>query len=107
MAKKLYVKVKDLKTGIDLRDDHLQKRLHPKKHSRIVVSNVKAKGGKGKAIIEMKGIKKPIKFTYDVSGKIFSAKFKVNLKQFKIKDLTYAGVGADEIVEIEANVPVK
>lgn len=106
-AKKLYVKVKDLKTGIDLRDKHMKKRLNPKKYPKILVTSLKAKGGKGKAVIEIKGIKKPIKFNYSLAGKIFQAEFKVNLESFKIKDLKYMGVGAKKIVSIKANIPVK
>jgi hypothetical protein len=106
-AKQLYVRVKDLKTGIELRDKHMKKRLNPKKNPKIIVSKVLAKGGKGKGIIEIKGIKKPIKFVYSVSGKIFSAKFKLNLDHFKVKDLKYLGVGAKKIVEVTANVPIK
>jgi polyisoprenoid-binding protein YceI len=106
-AKKLYVKVKDLKTGIDLRDEHMKKRLGPKTHPKITVTSLKAKGGKGKAVIEIKGIKKPVSFTYDVAGKIFNAEFKVNLTQFKIKDLKYMGVGAKKIVTVKASIPLK
>jgi polyisoprenoid-binding protein YceI len=106
-AKKLYVKVKDLKTGIELRDKHMKKRLSPKKHPKIIVTSLKAKGGKGKAVIQIKGIKKPVSFTYEDSGKLFNATFKLNLEQFKIKDLSYMGVGAKKIVIIKANIPVK
>lgn len=106
-AKEIYVKVKTLKTGIDLRDDHMKKRLNPKKHPKIVVSGVVAKGGKGKGNIKIKGIKKPFKFTYDVSGKIMKAKFKLDLSKFKVKDLKYMGVGAKKIVEVKANIPIK
>lgn len=106
-AKKIYIKIKSLKTGIDLRDDHMKKRLSAKKHPKILVTGVKAKGGKGKAKISIKGIKKPFKFTYDVDGKLMKTKFQLNLKKFKIKDLKYAGVGAKDIVQIKANIPIK
>ena len=85
----------------------MKKRLDPKKHPKILVTNVVAKGGKGRGKISIKGITKPIKFTYKVSGKILMAEFKVNLSQFKIKDLKYMGVGAKKIVDIQANIPIK
>ncbi len=106
-AKKLYVKIKDLKTGIDLRDDHMKKRLSPKKHPKIIVTKLKAKAGTGKAVIEIKGIKKPIKFKYTTSAKMMNASFKINLADFKVKDLSYAGVGAEKVVTIKAVVPIK
>lgn len=106
-AKKLWVKAKNLYTGIELRDDHMLKRIDSKKHKNIIVSNVKAKGGKGVGKITIKGITKKISFKYKVSGKNMMAKFKLNLSDFKIQDLKYLGVGAKEMVEVVANVPVK
>ena len=107
VAKKLFVKAAKLYTGIDLRDEHMLKRIESKKHKNIVVSNVIAKGGKGAGKITIKGITKKIKFTYKVSGKQMLAKFKLNLAEFKIKDLTYLGVGAKDIIKVAAIVPIK
>lgn len=107
VAKKLSVKIKDLRSGIELRDDHVQKRLAKTKNKRIVVSSLTAKAGKGKGKIAINGIKKPIKFTYTISGKEMVAKFKLNLDQFKVKDRKYMGVGAKKIVEVSASVPIK
>ena len=106
-ASKISVKVKDMKTGMDLRDEHMAKRISSKKHKSIVVTKVKASGGKGKGTIEIKGIKKPFKFSYTIAGKMMKAKFKLNLADFKIKDLKYLGVGAKKIVSIVADIPVK
>ena len=107
IGKEFYVKIKTMKTGIDLRDDHMKKRLSPKKHPKIIVTGVKASGGKGVGRISIKGIKKPFKFTYKVAGKIMKANFKLNLEHFKIKDLSYMGVGAKKIVDVKANIPIK
>ncbi|MEE2671522.1 MAG: YceI family protein [Bdellovibrionota bacterium] len=107
MAKKLWVKAKDLKTGIELRDDHMLKRIEADKHKNIIVSDVKAKGGKGIGKITIKGITKKIQFAYKVSGSKMLAKFSVSLADFQVKDLKYLGVGAKDKVEIAAIVPVK
>ena len=107
LGKKLSVRVNDLKTGIDLRDDHMKKRLDPKKHPSIIVTNVKAKGGKGVGKITIKGITKPFRFVYKLSGKIMESRFKLDLDQFKVKDLNYMGVGAKNIVNVSANIPVR
>ena len=107
IGKEISIKVKSFKTGIDLRDEHTKKRLSPKKHPKIIVTKVTAKGGKGKGVIKIKGTKKPFKFTYSVKGKLMMAEFKLNLKHFKLKDLTYLGVGAKDMVEIKANIPIK
>lgn len=107
VAKKLWVNAKKLETGIEVRDDHMKKRLNVKKHKNIVVSDIKAKGGKGIGKISINGITKKIKFNYTTSGKTLTAKFKVSLKQHQVKDLKYLGVGAKDIVEVVANVPIK
>jgi len=107
-SKKIYVKVKDLDSGMDLRDEHMKNkdRLDAKKHPKIVVSDIVAKGGKGKAKIKIKGKKKAIKFKYSTSGDIFTAKFKLNVKDFPLKKLKYLGVGVKGIIQITARVPI-
>ena len=107
MAKKLWVKASDLETGIELRDDHMRKRIEADKHKNIIVSDVKAKGGKGIGKITIKGITKKIGFVYKVSGSKMLAKFKLNLSDFKVKDLKYLGVGAKDEVLVSAEVAVK
>ena len=106
-AKKLWVKARDLETGIELRDDHMRKRIEADKHKNIIVSDVKAKGGKGVGKITIRGITKKIAFIYKVSGKKMLAKFKLNLSDFKVKDLKYLGVGAKDEVLVSALVPIK
>lgn len=107
-AKELYVKVKDLDSGMDLRDEHLKNkdRLDEKKHPKIVVKNVIGKGGKGQAIIIIKKVKKKIRFTYSIDGKLFVAKFKLNTKDFPLKKLSYLGVGVKGVIQVTARVPI-
>lgn len=104
---KLYVKVKRLKTEMDLRDEHLHKKLEYKKFPKVTVSKGMAKGGKGKAMIEIKGIKKPISFTYKDTGKLFVARFPLSLKSFGITGISYMGLGVKDKVVVEASVPIK
>lgn len=107
-ASKLYVKTKDLKSGMDLRDEHMlnKDRLDEKGHPKIIVKNIVAKGGKGTAKITIKGKTKPIKFKYKASGSTFTAKFKLNVKDFPLKKLKYLGVGVKGILSVTAHVPI-
>lgn len=107
VAKKLWVKAKDLVTGIELRDDHMRKRIEADKHKNIIVSDVKAKGGKGIGKITIKGITKKIAFAYKVNGSKMLAKFKLNLSEFKVQDLKYLGVGAKDEILVKALVAIK
>jgi polyisoprenoid-binding protein YceI len=104
-AKKLYVKVKHLETGIEMRDEHLHKRLVTDDANKVVVTNVVAKGGKGSGTINIKGIKKKFSFKYEDKGDNIEAKFKLNLKDFKITGISYMGIGVEDEVSITAEVP--
>lgn len=104
---KLSVKVKSLKTEMDLRDEHLRDKLDYKKHSNIIVTDGVASSGKGKAKIEIKGVKKDITFTYKEAGGLFVAKFPLSLKDFGITGISYMGLGVKDKVVVEASVPIK
>ena len=102
-AKKITVRSKHLKSGIDLRDDHIRKRIGKK----VVITDAKGKNAKGTAKITFNGVTKKIPFTYKEKGKEVAISFKLNLKKFKVKDLTYMGVGAKDIIKVRASVPLK
>jgi hypothetical protein len=106
-AEKLKVSIKSLKSGLDLRDEHMAQRLESKTHKKIEIVKAIGKSGKGKGIIKIKGVSKKFSFTYKEAGKFIKAKFKLSLKSFKIKDLTYLGVGAKDVVTVSATVPLK
>lgn len=103
-ADQLRVAVKSLVTGIEVRDQHLQEKL--KADGNVIVRNAVGQGGKGKAILEMAGVKKPIEFSYKVQGKSLETDFTVNLKDFGISGISYMGVGVKDTVSIKANIPV-
>ena len=108
-ASKIFVKVDDLKTGMDLRDEHMkaENRLNEKKYPRIEVTNIKAKGGKGIGVIHIKGKKEKINFVYKANSKDFTAKFKLDVTKFPLKDLKYLGVGVKGVVAVTAVIPIK
>lgn len=105
VASKLKVSVKSLKTGIEMRDEHLKKRLAKSKYIEIV--KAVGKNGKGKGIIKINNIEKPFKFNYSEKEKKVIAKFKLNLEDFKIEDISYMSVGVEDEVEVTATVPLK
>ena len=106
-ANNLRVSIKSLKTGIELRDEHLQKRLEPKIDKKIEVVKAIGKNGKGRGIIKIKGISKKFSFEYKEVGKFVKASFKLSLKEFKISGLSYMGVGVEDVVDVEAVIPIK
>lgn len=102
-AEQLWVKISELKTGIDLRDEHFQKHLGGESISKITLSNIEALGGKGKGVLDVNGVKKMIGFSYkNISENKIEAKFEILASQFKLKKAEYMGVGVDDKVNIEA-----
>ena len=102
-SEKLSVLVQTLKTGIDLRDEHLWKHLDPEsKHNKIVVTNIKASGKTGEAVLEINGIKKIIPFTFVQENNKFKAKLNLKASQFNLPKVEYMGVGVDDLVKVEA-----
>lgn len=100
------VPVKSLKTGLELRDEHMQKRLNPDgKSPDVMIKNIKAAGGKGTAALTVAGITKKVVFKYkEVGASSAEATFKVNLPDFNITDVSYKGVGVEDEVEIIATL---
>lgn len=107
-AKGLTVNVKRLKTGLELRDDHLLKKLKYKKHPKITVINAMGENGKGKALFEIRGIKKEVNFTYKkLNKKYLKVEFQINLSKFNFEGISYMGVGVKDNVKIVADVKYK
>ena len=105
-ASKLTVKVKKLKTGLGLRDDHLHKKLG--KSSKITITDaVAVKGKMGTAKITVKGKTQPIKFKFTDKGSKVLIKFNLMLSKFGITGINYAGVGVKDKVAVQASLPVK
>lgn len=109
VAKNISVKVKTLKTEMDLRDEHLHKKVAGEdgKNPKIIIHEGKASGGKGKAKIEISGVTKVVDFTYAEKSGNFVAKFKLSLKSFGITGISYMGVGVQDEVTVEASIPIK
>lgn len=108
-AKELYVKVKNLKSGISLRDNHVQvKYLLKKKFPKISVTDLVAKNGKGKAFLTIKSIKKEISFKYKIiKNKLMKATFSVKLSDYGITGISYKGVGVEDDVSIIGIAQIK
>lgn len=104
-ADKLWVSIESMKTGIDLRDEHYWKHLNSNKHTKAVITDVKAQGGKGTGVLEVNGVKKPVAITYVEKNQDIVATFKVKASQFNLPKASYMGVGVNDIVQVEVTYP--
>lgn len=106
-AENLWVKVEELKTGIDLRDEHFHKHLNYEKFPKITLTQISASNGKGAGILVVNDIKKPVNFVYKMSApNKLEASFKVKPSEFKLKEAKYMEIGVDDEVEVIAVIDV-
>ncbi len=107
-AESLWVKVDDLKTGIDLRDEHFHKHFNSEKNPKITLNNVVATAGKGSGTLTVNNVSNKVDFTYKViSDKKLEALLKVKPSAFKLPEVKYLEIGVDDEVEIVTVVDVK
>mgnify|MGYP001202154416 CR=1 FL=1 len=106
-AKNIVVDLKDLKTGVDLRDKHTKKHLETDKFPQAILVSATGKGGKGTGVIKIRGIEKNIAGTYKVEGNTLVAQFPLVLSEFGITGIKYMGVGVDDEVRVQVSVPIK
>ena len=106
-AKNIAVGLKDVTTGIELRDVHTKKHLEVTAFPEALLVSATGKGGKGEGVIKIRGITKKIAGTYKVSGANLVASFPLTLSDFKIDGIKYMGVGVDDEVKLTVTVPIK
>jgi hypothetical protein len=106
-AKGISVGLKNIQTGITLRDTHTKKHLEVDKYPDAVLLQASGKGGKGSGVIKIKGIEKKIAGTYKIEGHQVIAKFPLKLSDFNINDIKYMGVGVDDEVSLTVAIPIQ
>ncbi len=108
-ADQFSVTVASLKTGINLRDEHLRKHLNPtEKTPRIILSNIKSLSDrKGTADLEVNGVKSPVQFDYVEKSGMVEAQFEVKPSIFKLAKASYLGVGVKDLVKVIAVVNIE
>lgn len=106
-AKKIEVLIKTLKTGIDLRDEHLWDYLNYKTTPKATLTNLKASNGKGSADLEVNGVKRTVTISYIEQGQEVLARLTVKASDFKLAPKSYLGVGVEDEVIISAQIEFK
>lgn len=106
-AENIKVKLKNVKTGVALRDSHTLKHLEAEKFPEVILIKGEGENGKGKGLIEIKGIKKEIAGTYKVQGSEVLAEFPLKLSDFNITGIKYMGIGVEDQIHVHVTVPAK
>lgn len=106
-AKNIVVGLKNIETGISLRDQHTKKHLEVEKYPEAVLVSANGSGGKGHGVIRIKGIENKIEGTYKIEGSNLVAQFNLKLSDFKISGIKYMGVGVVDDAGVTITVPLK
>jgi hypothetical protein len=107
-ASNIKVLVKEFKSGITLRDEHMiNKYLEAAKFPEILLKGAKGLNGKGQAIIVVKGKSRQVAGTYMKGKDKLKATFNVKISSFGIADINYKGIGVEDSVKIEVILPLE
>lgn len=107
-AENIVVELKNIKTGMALRDKHAKdKYLEVKKFPEAILVKGEGQGGKGKGTLKIRGIEKEVAGTYKVNGDELTASFKINVSDFGIKGVKYMAIGVEDEAQIEVTIPIK
>ncbi len=107
VAEKISVNIQSLQTGIDLRDEHFWKHLNSRKFSNAIITKFEGREGKATAMLEVSGVKKPIKISYKEKGDEIIGNFKVSNQDYKLPVVEYMGIGVEDEVVCEVNMPFR
>ncbi len=107
-ASNIIVSLKNLKTGIEMRDKHATtKYLEVEKYPDAVLVSATGKGGKGRGKLKIRGIEKDVEGIYTVEGNELIASFPIKLSDYGITGVKYMGVGVNNQVNLNVTVPLK
>lgn len=107
-ATNIKLMVKEFKTGISLRDNHMiDKYFEAAKHPEILLKAAKGQNGKGQAIIVVKGKSAKVSGTYLKGKDKLKAMFDAKISDFGIADINYKGIGVEDVVKIEVILPLE
>ncbi len=107
VGENIVVNLKNLKTGMGLRDKHTQDYLGTAQHPDAILVKAEGENGKGRGLIKIRGIEKQVEGTYKIEGNELQASFPIKLSDFKIEGIRYMGVGVKDQVTINVSVPIQ
>ena len=106
-AENIRVDLTGIKTGISLRDRHLQERMQTEKFPQARLIRAMGREGKGQAIIEIMGKQHRVQGDFRVEDNIFHAQFPLKLSDLDITDVRYMGVGVRDEIEVNLTLPIR
>lgn len=107
-AENIVVSLKNLDTGMSLRNDHMKNKfLEVGKYPDAILVKGEGENGKGTGRIKIRGVEKDFNGTYKVIGSEVEAEFELLLSDFGISGINYKGVGVEDKIKLKVSVPLK
>lgn len=106
-AKKIFLMINSLDSGVDLRNQHIHQYFQEKKYKKFTLSDVEIQKGIGSGFLSINGIKKKVKFKVERKEKDYVSSFKVNRKAFKLPKAEFMGISVDDVVSLTVKFPIK
>ncbi len=106
-AQNIVIGLKNVKTGISLRDEHTRKYLDVTKFPTAELVSARGKAGKGQGVIKIRGIEKKIEGEYKIEGGKLVGSFPIKLSEFRITGIKYMGVGVQDEATVHVSIPKK
>jgi len=107
VGENIIVNLKSLKTGMGLRDKHTQEHLGTDKFPEAILVKAEGEKGKGKGILKIRGVEKPIEGTYTIKGTDLVASFTIKLSEYGIQNIRYMSIGVKDQAVVNVTIPVK
>lgn len=106
-AKDIIVQLKSLKSGVSLRDEHIQKQLLTDQFPVAELKQAKGVGGKGVARISIRGKTIDVKGSYKEEDGMLIAKFSLPLASIDMSGIKHMNVRVQDIIEVTVSVPIE
>lgn len=107
-AENVVVSLKNLDTGMSLRNDHMKNKfLDVNKYPDAILVKGEGENGKGTGRIKIRGIEKDFAGIYKVAGSEVEAEFELLLSDFGISGINYKGVGVEDKIKLKVSIPLK
>jgi len=106
-AENVTINMRELTTGISLRDKHMKDHLKVKDFPQARLIKATGSNGKGEAVLQIKGKKHTVQGTYKIQGQLLHAEFKLNLPSLDISGIKYMGAGVKDDVLVKVDLPLK
>jgi hypothetical protein len=101
------VNMKALKTGMSLRDKHLGEKLDTEKNPIAVATNIRSvSDDEGEAVLTYRGLKKNVKFGYEIKGDSVEVEFPMTLSELKLEEISFMGVSVEDKAKVKLVLPV-